>query len=296
MLRVRLFRMCLPVVLLLLAATAAQATYMDAVMADNPVGYWRLGETGSTAALDSSGNANDGTAGVGVALGAVSGALVDPNKAATLDGTSTANVMITNGSPFNFDTANPFTLEGWAKITNTTSTNQAVIAKFRQIGQGGAADNMGYFMSLIKDGGKYQLLLQLGDSNGDYVYKYGSPVDLGNGSYHYVATTYSGSGTLAGMKLYVDGSEVTTLGGSGSSVATLTGSIQTPQLVHLGVREPNLALTGELDEAAIYGNALSGATIGAHYLAGTTVPEPTALVLMATGVIGLLAYAWRKRK
>ena len=26
------------------------------------------------------------------------------------------------------------------------------------------------------------------------------------------------------------------------------------------------------------------------------VPEPTALVLLATGLIGLLAYAWRKRK
>jgi len=29
---------------------------------------------------------------------------------------------------------------------------------------------------------------------------------------------------------------------------------------------------------------------------GTQVPEPTAIVLMVTGLLGLLAYAWRKRK
>jgi hypothetical protein len=28
----------------------------------------------------------------------------------------------------------------------------------------------------------------------------------------------------------------------------------------------------------------------------TAVPEPTMLALLATGVIGLLAYAWRKRR
>ena len=28
----------------------------------------------------------------------------------------------------------------------------------------------------------------------------------------------------------------------------------------------------------------------------TSVPEPSALVLLAGGLIGLLAYAWRKRR
>ncbi len=30
--------------------------------------------------------------------------------------------------------------------------------------------------------------------------------------------------------------------------------------------------------------------------AGTTIPEPTSMVILATGFAGLLAYAWRKRK
>ncbi|MBU4273300.1 MAG: PEP-CTERM sorting domain-containing protein [Planctomycetes bacterium] len=28
----------------------------------------------------------------------------------------------------------------------------------------------------------------------------------------------------------------------------------------------------------------------------TTIPEPSALALLATGLVGLLCYAWRKRK
>ena len=32
------------------------------------------------------------------------------------------------------------------------------------------------------------------------------------------------------------------------------------------------------------------------WLAGEAVPEPSTFALLATGLIGLLAYAWRKRK
>ena len=32
------------------------------------------------------------------------------------------------------------------------------------------------------------------------------------------------------------------------------------------------------------------------YVGTTAIPEPSALVLAATGLLGLLAYAWRKRK
>ena len=33
-----------------------------------------------------------------------------------------------------------------------------------------------------------------------------------------------------------------------------------------------------------------------HFDVSTTVPEPSVIVLLATGLLGLLAYAWRKRK
>ena len=292
MLRARLFWFCVLAVILFSLSPAAQAGYMQTVLANNPIGYWRLGETGSTTAINSgtAGTTQNGAAGTGVVLGGTAGALAgDADKAATFDGTSSGYLSVTDSSPFNFATSAPFSLEAWAKITNTAVGNQAVMSK-------ADTNDFGYFMTLIKDGGKYQLLLQLDGATGNQDYKYGSPVNLGDGNYHYLAATYDGSGTLAGMNLYVDGSQVTTF--TQSSSGTL-GSIQVADPVRLGVRNAtetvSLPFTGAIGRGGHLWQRLSAATISAHYLAGTTVPEPSALVLLVMGLIGLLAYAWRKR-
>jgi hypothetical protein len=39
-----------------------------------------------------------------------------------------------------------------------------------------------------------------------------------------------------------------------------------------------------------------GGVIGFDYVGTKVVPEPSALILLATGLLGLLAYVWRKRK
>ncbi|MCG2684735.1 MAG: LamG domain-containing protein [Planctomycetales bacterium] len=52
---------------------------------------------------------------------------------------------------------------------------------------------------------------------------------------------------------------------------------------------------GKLDEIAIFGSALSAADVTAIYNA-SLVPEPSTVVLLVTGLIGLLCYAWKKRR
>lgn len=85
--------------------------YFDEIMANAPLGYWRLGEpVGGAIAVDSSGNGRNGTYQGGVtlgALGALGALLSDPgNTAALLDGT-TGTVRIGGRAAFS--------VEGWCK-------------------------------------------------------------------------------------------------------------------------------------------------------------------------------------
>jgi hypothetical protein len=305
MLRAKCFYSCLSVVVLLVAATAVQAdvTYSSTVLANNPIGYWRMGGTGLTTAYDSSGNANNGTAGVGAALGAVSpGALPnDVSKAATFGGAaSTSCVSIDNGSPFNFDTTDPFTLEAWVKSTDAR-TMQGVVAKY-------ASGTCGYFMALYNPTGTStggELAIQLQSSASAYSYAFTDGKNLADGNWHYVAAAYNGGGSSAGLSLFVDGSAVVApTAGDGDTL----GSIQNTGLLDIGQRDSGSVLAdkvfkGSIDEVAVYGSVLSGTDIAAHWAArndiGLTpdpVPEPSTVVFLTTGLLGLLAYAWRKRK
>ncbi len=53
---------------------------------------------------------------------------------------------------------------------------------------------------------------------------------------------------------------------------------------------------GQLDDVLIVKRALSDAEVAALQGGVTLIPEPSTVVLLTLGLIGLLAYAWRKRK
>ena len=108
-------------------ADAVTSSYADEVLADSPVGYWRLGETSGTAAADSSPNGLGGVYTNGVALG-VGGALNgDPNAAVRFDGT---NDLVTMGDPasgaLDFG-ASDFTVEAW--VATTDITDRTIVGK-----------------------------------------------------------------------------------------------------------------------------------------------------------------------
>ncbi len=117
----RVFGFACAAALMLLGFQHASAaiTYSEAVMADSPVGYWRLDETAGTTAADSTFPQNDGEYLNGVTLGRPGAIYGDPGTAAGFNGTD-QKVDI----PYSAD-LNPasFSFEVWARVEPGTDTN-----------------------------------------------------------------------------------------------------------------------------------------------------------------------------
>ncbi|MCC7451492.1 MAG: hypothetical protein IT324_29050, partial [Anaerolineae bacterium] len=229
--------------------TPVPASYPNTILADGPISYWRLGETGGTTAADVMG-VNPGTITGGVTLG-VTGALAsDGNPAMRFNG-SNSYVNVPHNAVLNIK--GDITLEAWANPAVLNSLDRMIVHK-----------------------GGYQYRLGLNNSNKWYgrVYISGSPYDVvapttaAVGRWDYIAMTRSGS-TLT---LYINGVAVATGTASGSLVTTSNA-------LAIG-RKGSLSeayFNGAIDEVAIYNKALTADQIAAHYNAGqgSAIPTPT---------------------
>lgn len=97
--------------------------YRNAVMADGPVGYWRLGESSGTTAKDEIGNAHPGTYYGGYEQ-KVPGITAE-DTATRFDGTTGC---ISVGQFFRFPGRVPYSAEGWVKITSYGAEGTRIVS------------------------------------------------------------------------------------------------------------------------------------------------------------------------
>jgi hypothetical protein len=236
-------------------AVVALTRYPTAVLADAPLGYWRLGETSGTTMVDSSGNGHDGTYNGSPTLGAAGLLTGDTDKAVQLSGVS-QSATVANGSWMNTGSV---TLEALVYLDNLSQT--ATILDRDQ-------DNSNRsFQWTITTAGK--LLTNFWVSG--VLKTLTSTTTLVVGRIYHVVLTYDGTT----IRQYVNGvQDATTLVAAG--VMTSTSS-----WLQVGANRTIFAeLAGRIDEAAYYGVALSAAQIVAHWVAsrGSTSPYANAVL------------------
>jgi hypothetical protein len=220
------------------------SAYRQAVLADMPLLYLRLGEKSGNLASDESGNGKTGIV-AGLTFGAPGPLANDPDTAVTLDGTSG---LIDLGKIFDFLGNDPFSLELWMK-PDAGSGFQNLLSKNDELAPGG---RQGYSIFLQ---GSVNLSFErvvAGVSRQ-------APTSAASlfGVWSHLVAVYDGST----LWLYVNGiqasqtSDTRALGGK--DVALYLGCF----------RVGSNHLKGSLDEVAIYGSALPAERIRAHYLA-----------------------------
>ena len=264
--------------MLTLVTSASASPYSDAVIADNPTGYWRLDEVvGSDTAVNSHGDGEDGTAYAGVSFGhagASSGMGTSARFAGNGDG-SYVEILDTNFA-LDLEVGKPFTMEYWMNPEDLKQDgNKHVVSRADTTPNADAfiVNAHGGDIRFHTDGwggGRHR-----SDSAGGVVVP-------ANGDWYHVVGTYNGSNE---MSLYVNG----VLANTSTNVNVGPGAGPSGN-VYFGTLGPDPAgggwnwandYKGLLDEVAIYnGVALSAAQVAAHYAA---VPEPSTIVLLVFG-------------
>jgi hypothetical protein len=123
---------------------------------------------------------------------------------------------------------------------------------------------------------------------------------IADGNWHQVAMTYNlttgdaGTGTGA---VYIDGvAQTSTIVANAITSADVFNPWGNPMRLGTDGRgAPTNPFVGSLSDVRVYDGVLSAGEIQGLY-ASIAVPEPSTAVLLAAAFLGLIAYAWRKRK
>ncbi|RFA14645.1 cell surface protein [Subtercola boreus] len=236
--------------------------YGNRVYNDAPSVYWRLNDASGAVAADSSQGLDPGVISGGVTTGAAGALAGNPDKAFSFDGQS--GVVATSAQIANPQT---YSIEAWF---NTTTTVGGKIIGFgsNQSGTSSSYDRHIY----LQDNGQLVFGTYTGQLN-----TITTPGSYNDGIWHQVTASQSSDG----LKLYVDGQLIGT--NPQTQAQAYDGYWRIGGDNTWGSSSP--FLNGRIDEAAVYDNALSAATVAQHYSLGTTGAvnqAPTASFSQAT--------------
>jgi hypothetical protein len=226
----------------------------DGVLADNPLGYWRLGESSGTTAVDGV-RGRHGTYAGAPTLGAAGALNGDADTSVTFNGSS-QYVSVPYDSALN---PAQFTVEAWAKPTGG-SQYRSLLSSMEDAG--GGASWRGYWLG-INPSNKWEAEVS---QSGGPVTALTSPGTVSTSTWTHLCLTYDGTT----MTFYVDGVLV---GSQTTSYRQVSG---VPLAIATGLYNGSTAselFPGSVDEVTVYGSALSQARIQAHYLLGRSYKD-----------------------
>lgn len=249
-------------------------TYEQAVLADTPVAWWRMGDApGSTVMLDSSGNSRHGIW-VGSPTLGVPGLLTgDPTTAVEFDGVSPAYGRVTDASFMASLSLPEFSIEVW--FETSVSGSRAITDKDEN---GDRA-----YQWQLNDG----VLRFIPINGGVDIITGGS--GLNNGVRHQGLVTYDATT----VRLYVDGVQVASLVRGpiyGTDPFSIAGNFG-------GAGAPFSRFDGKIQDCSYYDYPLSAARVLVHYTEGVDptpddppldTPVPT---VAATGTTATVSWA-----
>jgi hypothetical protein len=272
----------------LATASSAQADYVSAVLADNPVLYYRLQEAGVADTDPALNSATTGTTYNGTYTFASAGSITDAvGPTVDLDPAkqfTPGNGYIDVPGGFGGSATSAFSIEFFIRPDSNTFTASGIRALY-------ASDDWG--------SGRFHLNLQSGTGNVELamfdnpdpswpVFNLGAWAPVGE--WTHFALTYEVSGSDYTAVFYTNGVERlnTTVAGTGTVNFDAIGS-SIGAWMNSGT--PERFVSGGLDEFAIYDYALSAGDVASHYAA---VPEPSSMALLAVG--GVSAWILRRRR
>jgi hypothetical protein len=227
---------------------SARRRYVDVVLADGPLAYWRFDEASGTTAVDSAGHASgpfNGTYVNAPTLGAV-GVMRDGSGSPSVDLNGSNQGVNGQDWPVMDFASGAFSFEAWFNGDALDATTQILIHK-REPG----LSKLGWEFGVVAAGVFF---------TDDTDIKVVSSAAVANDTDYHTVVTFDGTSTT---RLYLNGALVDTDTGG----LTITANTE---IVSIGVdaAEPGFRFDGQLDEVTVWDRALTAAEIAEHYTVG----------------------------